>query len=1292
VAAAFVNKLDPEVKVAAEFETEAGEKESTEEKQAGQQEENLLSQVVAEETDEGVDRSTHKVVSEEITAREKDTDRSSDLHEGDIRNETIQKEDEEKDKEQAGATDEIDLAVAAAFVNKLDPEVKVAAEFETEAGEKESTEEKQAGQQEDNLLSQVVAEETDDADPTTFVATTDGGSSAPEMLFAVGYADADGNLVTLEERKLAHDGRDVAESEIASVYFAADVAPSMSVPDENTAMLMCSDEEAEEKQEQDRERELSEMEEEEVQEHVVEEENRINKEVQESYQLEQEAETIEEETLQVEEHSKNVNSFEEQEVKEQQNLDVENQLEEEVQQKVEEHLKVEQQLEEDQQPYTDNQLEENQLTKEQVEHEKQGGEVEQEQGEQHVEVEQQPEVENQRKIEEQVEEEQHLEIQEKAENELLEEDQPLEIEDQPEKEDTLEVDTQLEEEQLEAEEEQSEVGEQLEETHQLEVNGASEVEELEEEQVEAEEKQLEVREQPEETPQLEANDASEVEQQPEEEHLEFEQVEEEKQPEVKEYDAVEDQVDVEERRIEVENSSDIEEHVEELFQEISEKATTDAAEGGEDGDDDDGTPCDAAEASDTTDEETGDEAVESEKLIGGSERRVVSEVGCDPSSDVGENSAGEEGGQPVDKDKEGADIAFVNADNDHDVGSEDVASEAPEEGTEGVTGCSKEIIHEVECRGANLDGLDETHSSEKEILDENLLDPARAADDSAVVPIDADGNTSEGGTDEMIASLLKEYMEDHPEESEGGTADEEDGITSTVDVKLMGSGDVEVDGYDSENTLEKGGIVGDDNPVVNAASAKKLKKRGKPKKNVDASVAEDVAQDEDEHMSEEEGKAPNSKIGDNEQKGQVSSTGAVPGLKARMPGRQASVVAAPGGMDTKKVPTVEKEHIAIPPNALYRFLLSKGAVGHVVATILVLIVELIERYCPQVSTLILYVLAKFGIDLSDEAKLRLIEKQIKKNKNEGGINPKYKGFVGSNVEKHENKEIKKRRDENAAEKLKDLNYLSSKYKYLSEAFMKRHNLGEFADTSSDQSNGSKSSKLSKKMDCEEKEDEDVDWIVEALANPPSADKNQETSVTDSSKAASSSLDIGFSFSSSKLGSKYPRPRTSPVLSSDDLKKLSTSASMTKGGRPATQRTSDRDGGGGIFGRIRAAGVGSTFSSKLFGAYPGDAPSLEEAGSAEGVVALARKYGYHGSGYSRPAARRASSIVDVDGQRSPKAFGGAGRSRRKKSHTGIKSTRKEDIGRHSTIASQRASTVEGSIQNASERRKEREKYD
>jgi len=68
--------------------------------------------------------------------------------------------------------------------------------------------------------------ETNNANPTVFVATT-------KMFFAIGYMDADGNLVTLEERKLAYDGKGIVEREIASADFSAYVAPLTSVPDEN---------------------------------------------------------------------------------------------------------------------------------------------------------------------------------------------------------------------------------------------------------------------------------------------------------------------------------------------------------------------------------------------------------------------------------------------------------------------------------------------------------------------------------------------------------------------------------------------------------------------------------------------------------------------------------------------------------------------------------------------------------------------------------------------------------------------------------------------------------------------------------------------------------------------------------------------------------------------------------------------------------------------------------------------------------------------------------------------------
>lgn len=62
-------------------------------------------------------------------------------------------------------------------------------------------------------------------------------------------------------------------------------------------------------------------------------------------------------------------------------------------------------------------------------------------------------------------------------------------------------------------------------------------------------------------------------------------------------------------------------------------------------------------------------------------------------------------------------------------------------------------------------------------------------------------------------------------------------------------------------------------------------------------------------------------------------------------------------------------------------------------------------------------------------------------------------------------------------------------------------------------------------------------------------------------------------------------------------------------RPLGPRTSDREGGGGVLGRIRAVGANSLVSRSLFGAYPGDAVPPSEAASAMGVISLAEKYGF-----------------------------------------------------------------------------------
>ena len=60
---------------------------------------------------------------------------------------------------------------------------------------------------------------------------------------------------------------------------------------------------------------------------------------------------------------------------------------------------------------------------------------------------------------------------------------------------------------------------------------------------------------------------------------------------------------------------------------------------------------------------------------------------------------------------------------------------------------------------------------------------------------------------------------------------------------------------------------------------------------------------------------------------------------------------------------------------------------------------------------------------------------------------------------------------------------------------------------------------------------------------------------------------------------------------------------------AGPRVSDREGGGGVFGRIRDFSANNLVSRSLLGAYPGDALPPTEAASATGLAEFAMKYGY-----------------------------------------------------------------------------------
>jgi hypothetical protein len=212
----------------------------------------------------------------------------------------------------------------------------------------------------------------------------------------------------------------------------------------------------------------------------------------------------------------------------------------------------------------------------------------------------------------------------------------------------------------------------------------------------------------------------------------------------------------------------------------------------------------------------------------------------------------------------------------------------------------------------------------------------------------------------------------------------------------------------------------------------------------------------------------------------------------------------------------------------------------------------------------------------------------------------------------------------------------------------RHQLGEFSNTAKlpidepthYRTPSNQKAKLSSNLFKEDEDDSDTgDWIVDALAtetvNVPSlrnkendapnfvyekSDRirsrimsNSDTEEKDSSMTITSSLFV----SNSKDSSSIDLSTTMLPLSSDALRRAAVAARQRaphstqkqKQNHSRRQTVSDRDGGSGVLGRLRAATSENFLSRHLMGAYPGDALPIEEAGNANGLFDLARKYGY-----------------------------------------------------------------------------------
>jgi len=198
----------------------------------------------------------------------------------------------------------------------------------------------------------------------------------------------------------------------------------------------------------------------------------------------------------------------------------------------------------------------------------------------------------------------------------------------------------------------------------------------------------------------------------------------------------------------------------------------------------------------------------------------------------------------------------------------------------------------------------------------------------------------------------------------------------------------------------------------------------------------------------------------------------------------------------------------------------------------------------------------------------------------------------------------------------------------------RHGLGGFSTVEQDRGGKVKQQDKTQMPLNDEDEDSDTgDWIIEALAaeNLDSSKRESEdafdlkdwsfTGNTKKVPTPNARFQLTGAVKQIKTSSSTTRPTykdadDSTRLSSSEAVRIAAAAAIRSASRKQRmttiqrrQRISDRDGGSGVLGRLRAVTSESFISRQLMGAYPGDAPPIEAAGDARGVIDLARKYGY-----------------------------------------------------------------------------------
>mmetsp|Transcript_10404 Transcript_10404/g.28751 ORF Transcript_10404/g.28751 Transcript_10404/m.28751 type:complete len:772 (+) Transcript_10404:34-2349(+) len=310
------------------------------------------------------------------------------------------------------------------------------------------------------------------------------------------------------------------------------------------------------------------------------------------------------------------------------------------------------------------------------------------------------------------------------------------------------------------------------------------------------------------------------------------------------------------------------------------------------------------------------------------------------------------------------------------------------------------------------------------------------------------------------------------------------------------------------------------------------------------------------------------------------------------------------------------------PNPLFRFLLNRGRIGHVIVMMLALILDWLAVYLPLVSSTMDWVYVRV-------VPKRMRELPRRRGGREGPSGPVPPTVVTTamartGASKKKQRVMIREADKVALQQLKSLGS-NSRFRHVSLNFMKRYALGPYGrgegrhefeegedDSVSSSEDASSSPKVTqtvkearrrKKSTSASSSEEPEDWVVRALtADHKSCGGQSKVRPTVSLQLRSNGVGVSFGLETGpRRKATLDKYRESVTLAVAQQKASPHVSKRVR--KPAGERSSDASSG--FIGKIRASGL----SRSLLGAYPGDAVPVEDAADSEGLIALAKRYGY-----------------------------------------------------------------------------------